>query len=138
MSDNYLLDKILDLKKQLDEYRKQEILNNFIGTWNPTFINLTIVGSPNCTARYIKIGRMTWVYIQIQAATSTASVAASTYCSNLPFTAGYYAGCNVVNASTVLPVGVAVVGAGTTNLWLPAWGASANYFIASGWYEATT
>ena len=107
----------------LDDYEE--------GTWTPTFVNLTVVGSPTYAGVYTKIGRLVYVQISISGATSTASTANSTYCNNLPFTAVGLAVGAATNGS-VANYGVVYIGG--LNLYPPTWSATSSQIGISGVY----
>jgi hypothetical protein len=107
----------------LDDYEE--------GTWTPTFVNLTVVGSPTYAGVYTKIGRLVYVQISISGATSTASTANSTYCSNLPFTAvGIAVG--VATNGSVANYGTAYIGG--ASLYPPTWAATSSAIAITGVY----
>ena len=54
------------------------------GTWTPTVIGLTVVGTPTYTGRYTKLGRLVNFDLRIEATTSTAATSGVTVFS-LPF-----------------------------------------------------
>lgn len=55
------------------------------GTWTPTPTGLTVVGSPNYTGTYTRIGNRVFISLYFFAGTSTASVFGSTYFTGLPY-----------------------------------------------------
>lgn len=70
----------------------QAALDGIVGgdggnTWTPTFTGLTVSGTPTFKGVYYQISNTLVYYaITIIPATSTTSVAGTTYCDNFPFT----------------------------------------------------
>lgn len=55
--------------------------------FTPVFTNLTTVGTPTLTGRYIKIGQsLAYFWLKIVPSTSTTAVAGTTYINNFPLT----------------------------------------------------
>jgi len=55
--------------------------------FTPLFTDLTTVGTPTITGRYIKIGQsLTYFWVKIVPATNTTAVAGTTYINNFPLT----------------------------------------------------
>ena len=108
----------------LDAYQERD--------WTPVPTNLTVVGTPTYTGRYIKIGKQIFWTLKIESTTSTASTANSTYFSGLP-NAATQAVCGAVN-SNVVSYGNGYV---ETNgrVYSPTWSAVPVVFC-SGVYEA--
>jgi len=105
----------------LDDYEE--------GTWTPTVISLTVVGTPTYTGRYTKVGRLVSFDLQIYSTTSTAATSGATVFS-LPFVqAGdprSYGSCSVGSPSTAAIV--------TSYIYPPTWGAT-QYVWISGTYS---
>lgn len=105
----------------LDDYEE--------GTWTPTVIGLTVVGTPTYTGRYTKVGRLVSFDLQIFSTTSTAATTGVTVFS-LPFVqAGdprSYGSCSVGSPSTA--------GILTSYIYPPTWGAT-QYVWISGTYS---
>ena len=99
------------------------------GTWTPTVIGLTVVGTPTYTGRYTKVGRLVSFDLQIFSTTSTAATTGVTVFS-LPFVqAGdprSYGSCSVGSPSTA--------GILTLYIYPPTWGAT-QYVWISGTYS---
>ena len=110
----------------LDDYEE--------GTFTPTFVNLTVVGSPTYAGFYTKIGRLVYVQISITGGTSTASIANSTYVSNLPFSVIGVAVGTATNA-TVANYGVGYIGG--ASFYPPSWSATGTAIYLSGVYYTT-
>lgn len=103
------------------------------GSWTPTFVGLTL-GAPSTvtlTGRYTKLADdMVHAFIRIvtTGGTTTASVAGTTYCSNLPFTASAVVGGfgAASNYTTGVGIGVCNVPANGTQCWTPSWAGTTN------------
>lgn len=108
----------------LDAYQERD--------WTPVPTNLTVVGTPTYTGRYIKIGKQIFWTLKIVSTTSTASTANSTFFAGLP-AAVNQAVCGAVN-SNVVSYGNGYVDT-TGNVYTPTWGATPVVFC-SGSYEA--
>lgn len=105
-----------------------ELLDDYeIGTFTPTFTNLTIVsGIPTATGIYTKIGRLVYFRIYI-AGGNTTSVANSTFC-NGPFSASGNHVCGATDASGVGNFGTGLVQSG--NIFTPSWTNQPNVVVA--------
>lgn len=91
--------------------------------WTPTFQNLTTVGTPTITGTYYKIGNsLVYFSIHIVPATSTTSVAGTTYCDNFPLTFNQDGG-------------IIVVGGGIGNAGMIV--AASNRIFPSAWSAVT-
>lgn len=105
-------------------------------TWTPTWTGLTVVGALTTTGRYMRIGRLVHVHVEVQGATSTASTAGSTFVNNLPFISASDAGVLVTDrtatASTTLS---GLIPSGTDDCYTPTWAANGDKFMIDGWYE---
>lgn len=108
----------------LDAYQERD--------WTPVPTNLTVVGTPTYTGRYIKIGKQIFWTLKIVSTTSTASTANSTFFAGLP-AAVNPAVCGAVNSNVVSYGNGYVDTAG--NVYTPTWGATP-VVICSGSYEA--
>ena len=75
------------------------------GTWTPILNSFTQVGVATATGRYTKIGDTVYIYCQIVAGTTIASVAGTSNITGLPFTVGKSGGCIINNVSTALSDG---------------------------------
>lgn len=79
------------------------------GTFTPTFVNLTAVsGVTDSNGSYTKIGRIVYFRIYIFSGFTT-SVAGSTYCDNLPFTASGNHVCIASSAASVANFGTGLI-----------------------------
>jgi hypothetical protein len=65
-------------------------------TWTPSPTNLAIVGTPSYVGKYTKIGKNVWAWMQVYSDTSTASTAASTYFTGLPYNPTFVTVCSAV------------------------------------------
>ncbi len=99
------------------------------GTWTPTVIGLTVVGTPTYTGRYTKVGRLVSFDLQIFSTTSTAATTGVTVFS-LPFVQvgepRSYGSCSAGSPSTA--------GILTSYIYPPTWGAT-QYVWISGTYS---
>ncbi len=96
------------------------LYNGDLGTaWSPTFVDLTVSGTPNISGAYYKIGQSLCVFrITIIPATSTSAVSGTTYIDNLPVFASSDGFCIAVSGGTG---GVGHVTSGTNRIYVPAW-----------------
>jgi len=89
--------------------------------WTPTYSGLTETGAATHTARYFRVSAsLYYVRIRVVPSTDTSSTAATTYLSNFPLTVPAMGTLQVLNETTLLPIGVAVV---STNgrIYPPTW-----------------
>lgn len=88
--------------------------------WNPSFIGLTIVGTPTITGRYYRLSQyLVYFRIDIDPTTSTSATAGSTYVSNFPLT--FQAnGINTVVSDTA-GGGIGINNSVTNRIYVPAW-----------------
>ena len=95
--------------------------NGDTGTvWTPTFTDLTISGTPTITGRYYRLSRrVVYFTIRIVPATSTTSVAGTTYVNNFPLTVTGDGVCFAVLGG--IGDGPGHVVAGNNRIYTPAW-----------------
>jgi hypothetical protein len=109
------------------------------GTFNPSFTNLTVTGSPVATGRFTQIGKLAYYRVLITAnGGTTASAGGTTYC-DMPLTVAYDNACAVVDDTTLAVIASPTgwVRAANSKLYTPTWTASGANFIISGWFETT-
>lgn len=118
----------------LDDYEE--------GTWTPAWTNLTVVGTPTYTGRYIKIGRLVTCHVQVASTTTTASTAGSTTitAASLPYSMdanpANYAGVTAANAGTIASYGVGIVNAATSTVYPPTWSATGTVGLSFSYISA--
>ena len=112
----------------------RDILGRDVWTkFDPSFSGLTTVGTLAALGRLRITGRKTEFQVAVQATTSIASTAGTTYLV-LPIPqVGYYGMATMTNATTNIAVGVCSVTNGAC--YLPAQLASGNLFGIAGWCE---
>jgi hypothetical protein len=79
------------------------------GTWTPILNSFTQVGVATATGRYTKIGNTVYIYCQIVAGTTIASIAGTSNITGLPFVVGKSGGCIINNVSTALSDGTGTI-----------------------------
>lgn len=103
--------------------------------WTPTFTGLTTVGTPTITGRYKRIGSgLVYFTVVIAPATSTSSVAGTTFLNNFPLNITNSGGC-AVSVTTTSALGTAV--GGTKTIYMPVWTGITTPVTISGLIEAT-
>lgn len=104
-------------------------------SYDPTRTGWTDVGTPTVAGRWQRRGRLVLVSIKVTPSTSVATTAGTSYVS-LPVTAdGYGGGFTMVNLSTNIAVGVCVVDAANSRVYVPTLAATANTLMINGYYE---
>lgn len=104
-------------------------------TWTPTRTSWTDVGSPTVTARHRIVGRQCFFQIKVVPSTSIATTAGTSY-TNLPIAAkGLGGDASMVNLTTNVAVGTAVIDAANSRCYPPSQAASGNTFLIAGWFE---
>ena len=90
--------------------------------WTPTFVSLTVSGTPTITGRYYRITRnLIYFSIRIVPATNTTSTAGTTYCDNFPFTVAQDGACLSVAGNSGGSSGM--VTTGNNRIYVPGWSA---------------
>lgn len=109
----------------LDDYEE--------GTWTPSPISLTVVGTPTYSGTYTKIGNYVFITAVISSTTSTAAVADTTRFSGLPFAASSVSGMgsSIITATTTGTAGGLVTG---STYVTGGWAASTNVRFTA-WYQ---
>lgn len=101
------------------------------GSWTPSPSNLTVSGTPTYVGRYVKIGSVVHVTLDISSTGSTTSSGINVLFSGLPFTPNGNAACSVVGFN------VENLGSGliyqSGAIYVPAWTALPRV-IVSGFY----
>lgn len=95
------------------------------GTWTPSPVSLTVVGTPTYTGKYVRIGRFVHITLYVSSTTTTQSTAVTTNFTGLPWAADAYGGngsCS--NASSAASYGGGSLLAST--MYMPTWAAVAN------------
>jgi hypothetical protein len=105
----------------LDDYEE--------GTWTPTVISLTVVGTPTYTGRYTKVGRLVSFDLQIYSTTSTAATSGVTVFS-LPFVQAGEPRSYAICSEGSPPTGPIL----TSYIYPPTWSAT-QYVWISGTYS---
>lgn len=88
--------------------------------WTPTFTNLTTVGTPTITGKYLMLTRrVVYFWAKIVPATSTSSTAGTTYINNFPLT---FASDGIVFAVTGnLGDGPGQIVSSNNRVYVPSW-----------------
>jgi hypothetical protein len=111
--------------------------NNHSRILTPTLTGLAVVGTVAQSLVYVKQGNV--ISYQVILAPSgggtVAATAGTTRVDSLPYKASHDAGGMVINAVSLALLGAARVDAGTKQLYLPTFAATANKVIVSGWYR---
>ena len=97
----------------------------------------TDVGSPTVTGRYSTVGNLVFFQVKIVPGTTVASVAGTSYF-NLPVSAGgssFGGDASMVDATTLLNVGNAVIDAANSRCYTPTQTATGNTLEICGWFE---
>ena len=111
----------------LDDYEE--------GTWTPVPVSLTVVGTPNYSGTYTKIGNYVFILATITSTVTTAATADTTRFSGLPFTASAIGGMGLsVIAGTTAGTAAGQVGGGATTYVTGGW-AAASTVRFSAWYQ---
>jgi hypothetical protein len=106
-------------------------------TFTPSFTNLTNVGSPTITGRFIKLQGRVFFQVKIVPGTTSASVAGSTYF-GLPTTAaaeGITGEGSMIDLTTKISVGVCAFDTTNSRCYVPSQTATADNLVIAGWYE---
>tara|TARA_Y100000310_G_scaffold123364_1_gene122139 strand:+ start:28 stop:417 length:390 start_codon:yes stop_codon:yes gene_type:complete len=103
------------------------------GEWTPNPTNLTVVGSPNYSGTYTRVGDTVFCQAYINSSTTTASAEDSTYFTGLPFAVGAANVCAAVNGGVNSLGNGLVWTASGGQLKTPTWAAHANVWV-SFWY----
>lgn len=109
-----------------------ELLSDYEeGTWTPTLSGFTTSGVVTPTGTYRKVGTIMYIRAQINVSGgTTASVAGTSYLTNLPFAANQVGGCITQNASFGTGYGVGSI---QGNFIYPtSWVATANTIVIDG------
>lgn len=105
-------------------------------TWTPAFTSLATVGTPTITGRYYRLSRyLTAFFVVITPATSTTSVAGTTYINNFPLVFKGDGVCWSVSGGLGANAGHIV--ASTNRIYVPAWSAVTVPLTVIGFGEAT-
>lgn len=102
--------------------------------WTPVFVNLTIIGTPSITGKYYRNGRFIDFWVKIVPATSTTSVAGTTYIDPLPFKVTTDTVCHAIAGTTGVDFGV--VKSSNNRIYVPSWAALAVPLTITGRAEA--
>lgn len=106
-------------------------------SWTPTRTGWTDVGAPTVTARYCTLFRTTFFQIKIIPATTTATVAGTSYVS-LPVAQSGSALAgegSMMNITTLVAVGTCAMDMTNGRIYVPTQGATANTLTIAGFYE---
>jgi hypothetical protein len=93
------------------------------GTWTPTPVNLTVVGSATYAGKYTKIGRLVYFEIKVSpsgASTTSATLTTTTF-TGLPFTVAVYSTAQAATSAIGQLSNGFVVG---TTIYPPGWSAT--------------
>jgi len=118
------------------------ILNDYeVGTWTPSPVGLTVVGTPTYTGKYTKIGNQVTCWLNIDSTTSTSATGGTTSIGGLPFSASAVSNSSIGGGTVISSNGVNQVGSGyiyTANnrFYVSGWTATANILITIT-YQAT-
>ncbi len=103
--------------------------------WVPVRTSWTDVGSPAVTARYCRIGNLTFFQIKVVPGTTVATVAGTTYVS-LPVTAGGLCGVAMMSdLTTLVAIGDCVIDAANSRVYVPTKTATGDTLLIAGWVE---
>lgn len=111
-----------------------------VGVWSaftPTRTGWTDIGTPTVTGRKCQIGNMCFFQVQVIPATTTATVAGTSYIA-LPITAGASGLCgdvSMMNLTTLVGVGSGVIDVANSRAYVPSQGATGNTLTIFGQYE---
>ena len=110
-----------------------------VGTWFPTYTNLTVVlgtGSVGKAGSYTKVNNVVFYTIRISCTgtATTASTAGSTYF-DLPVVPGYDDTVSVSNGTTNIGLGIGHLDSTNKRCYPCSWTATGNYIVISGKYE---
>jgi len=117
-------------------------LNDYeVGTWTPSPVGLTVVGTATYTGKYTKIGNQVTCWLNIDSTTSTAATGGTTSIGGLPFSASPVSNSSIGGGTVISSNGVNQVGSGyiyTANnrFYVSGWTATANIVITIT-YQAT-
>lgn len=106
-------------------------------SFTPVFTNLTTVGSPTLTGRYIQGDGKVFFQVKIVPGTTAASTAGSTYF-GLPTVAGaegITGDGSMIDLTTKISVGVCAFDIANSRCYTPTQGATADNIVIAGWYE---
>jgi hypothetical protein len=104
-------------------------------SFTPNRVNWTDVGSPVVTGLKCQIRNIVYFQVKIVPATSTASVAGTSYI-DLPATAaGLTGNGSMMNLSTLVGIGECVIDAANSRVYVPTQTATANTLTISGWFQ---
>jgi len=103
--------------------------------WTPTFTNLTSVGTPTIAGKYYRLSqRLAYFIITITPATSTTSVAGTTYCNNFPLNILSDAFNVAISGSSALTGGIT---ASDKKIYPAGWSALTNTVTITGLIEVS-
>lgn len=103
-------------------------------TWKPSFTGLTTVGTPTYESIYYRInGSLVYFRVVINPATSTTSVAGTTYIDNFPLDITSDGACIIATNGTAA---TGMVNASNKRIYMPAWSAITTKITISGTIEA--
>ena len=103
------------------------------GTWNPSFTNLTVVGTPTYTGIFTRIGRSVSFTLRVQSTTTTQSGALATFFS-LPFAPSSNSVMAGVNRTSDASYGNGFIAA-FDNGYPPSWPAVADVVLAGTYFS---
>ena len=115
------------------------LTSSTVGTWSPSFTNLTEVpgtGSVGKAASYTRIGNVVFYTIRITCTgtATTASTAGNTFC-DLPVAASQDDAVTIANKTTKLSIGTGYLDSTNDRCYPCSWVATGNTIIISGKYE---
>ena len=112
-----------------------ELFNDYeIGTWTPSLVGWTNIGSPTVTGTYTKIGRMVYFNMQIVPGTSVSAGLLASTITGLPFSAAQDSSGTMVDANTGASFGAVYINA--TTIYPQTTGVTSHYIDISGCYNA--
>lgn len=101
--------------------------------WNPNFVGLTVVGTPNITGKYYRISdSLAYYRITVSASTSTSATNGTTYCDNFPLRIISDAANLSTSGFTAAPAGVT---ASDKRIYTATWSAVSSPIIITGMVE---
>ena len=106
-------------------------------SWTPTRTGWTDVGAPTVTARYCRLGNVTFLQVKVVPGTTVATTAGTSYI-NLPVTAGASSmggDGTMTDSTTLIGVGNCVFDVANSRCYVPTQAATGDTLIIAGWFE---
>ena len=104
-------------------------------TFTPARTGWTDVGTPTVTGRYLQAGNVCFFQVKVVPATTTATVAGTSYVA-LPLTAAGIGGDgSMENITTLIAIGACAFDVTNSRVYVPTQGATGNSLTIAGWFE---